>query len=623
MRFGLIDAYPGRASAEREFIARCVHVADRLGHEAIGLSPDGRRLDSEGRIGATVDPSALDFVVALHHDAPKTLPVYTYGALWIPLREDPGAHVANMRNILSWDDRLASDSAIINAHVAAAGHAAGLAQPIAPLVASFTCQRTDHRPRPRTDVQLLYAGTNWDRGLNTTGGGGQVRHEGLLRRLDAAGGVIFHGPDRYSDEQEGAPWAGFANYRGPLPFDGVSMIEALAQAGACLALTSRRHRRDQVLSARVFEACAAGVPAIVDMHKGLEAAFGDTLLYVNSEAPADVLADAILGHLDWMKSRPDEASDMARAAQAIFHDGRTLDDLISGLCARHAARTEAFAPGAVVVITPVRDAEDAAALPGLQACLEAQRGVVVRHHVVSGEAATRPDWLAAATAGLRDDAPVAALAPQERPDPEHLVLLAAMLDAGADLAACPTPDLLGSGRFARPSFEWSWTAEAPAHVWARRLSCLVVRAGLIRGAADALAAGTAAPAALLAAAATTPRLSPRCTLTGPDTTLQLHSVRRRDAARGVGLDPTALERIRPSPAANVEATQPPEDAIHDGVWGPILAADAAGAVTAPIRWPKGPRGWLKRWLAHPDRRESALAHALLSGWATLRRAAGR
>jgi hypothetical protein len=623
MRFGLIDAYPGRASAEREFIARCVIVAERLGHEAVGLTPDGRIVDAEGRIGDAVDPGALDFVVALHHDAPKALPVFTYGALWIPLREDPGAHVANMRNILSWDERLASDSPIINAHAAAAGRAAGLLEPVAPLVASFTCQRTEHRPRPRTDAQLLYAGTNWDRGLNTTGGGGQVRHEGLLRRLDAAGGVIFHGPDRYSDEQAGSPWEGFANYRGPLPFDGVSMIEALAQAGACLALTSRRHRRDHVLSARVFEACAAGVPAIVDMHRGLEATFGDTLLYVDSEAPANVLADAILGHLDWMRTRPDEACEMAREAQAIFHDGRTLDDLIAGLCARHAARPEPFAPGAVVVLTPVRDGADADALPGLVDTLQRQRGVVVRHRIIDGEAAARPDWQAAATLDLREDAPVAVLAPQERPDPEHLVALAAVMDAGADLAACPTPDLLGSGRFAQPSFEWSWTAEAPAHVWARRLSCVLVRAGLIRAVADALAAGETAPAAALAAAARAPRLSPRCTLTGSDTTLRLHAVRTGAAARGTGLDAAALERLRPVPAQGGSMSEPPAEGVHDAVWGPILAADAEGAVTAPIRWPKGPRGWLKRWLAHPDRRESALAHALLSGWAAVRRATGR
>jgi hypothetical protein len=160
-------------------------------------------------------------------------------------------------------------------------------------------------------------------------------------------------------------------------------------------------------------------------------------------------------------------------------------------------------------------------------------------------------------------------------------------------------------------------------VWARRLSCVLVRAGLIRAVADALAAGETAPAAALAAAARAPRLSPRCTLTGSDTTLRLHAVRTGAAARGTGLDAAALERLRPVPAQGGSMSEPPAEGVHDAVWGPILAADAEGAVTAPIRWPKGPRGWLKRWLAHPDRRESALAHALLSGWAAVRRATGR
>jgi hypothetical protein len=150
-----------------------------------------------------------------------------------------------------------------------------------------------------------------------------------------------------------------------------------------------------------------------------------------------------------------------------------------------------------------------------------------------------------------------------------------------------------------------------------------VRSGLIRTAAADLAAGAAAPAAVLAAVSKAPRLSPRCTLAGSDTTLQLHAVRTRSTQRGTGLEPAALERIRPLAADGGAAPEPPHSAVHDGVWGPILAADAAGAVTAPIRWPKGPRGWLKRWLAHPDRRESALAHTLLSGWAALRRAARR
>lgn len=429
MRIVLINPFPRFRNAEREYIERFARVAADQGHEAVRVTPEGRVMTAEGAIlDETLDPSGVDFALALHHATAKQLDLFTYGVLWVPIRDDLPQYGENMRRMLSWDDRLSSDSRLINAYVANAAWGVGQKDPLNPLTATITCQRTDLRPRRLERPRLFYAGTNWDVGQNTTAGRGRIRHEALLRALDSSGRADFYGP-RYDPHVDRTGWEGFQAYRGELPFDGVSTLAQIHEAGVCLALTSSRHRRDAVASVRVFEACAAGAVVIADRHPFFEEAFGDSLLYVDSDAPPEVLRDEVFACLDALERDPDAGLARAEAAQRIFHKRFTLDAFVRDLCAQHPARREALRrPRATTPYAMLRP-----------------------------EAGMRGGTLDACAAAAGADVEILCLAPPgTRLTREGLDDLVGLLEAESlDAVAPPRPQMLGTDAERRADFDFA------------------------------------------------------------------------------------------------------------------------------------------------------------------------
>ena len=105
--------------------------------------------------------------------------------------------------------------------------------------------------------KVVYVGIGWDKGSN-----GQTRHASLLHRLDSMSILEVYGPSRLASGVK--PWAGFSGYKGPLPFDGQSVINAANKAGFAMCLSSRNHKPEGIQSNRLFETVAAGAIPIVE-----------------------------------------------------------------------------------------------------------------------------------------------------------------------------------------------------------------------------------------------------------------------------------------------------------------------------------------------------------------------
>jgi glycosyltransferase involved in cell wall biosynthesis len=166
-------------------------------------------------------------------------------------------------------------------------------------------------------TKLFYCGVNWD-SLRSSD-----CYKRCLQMLDQTGLMDIWGP------KYGLDLWGLQSYRGSLPYDGVSLINAIKKCGAALLLHSQEHLQHDVISGRIFEAAAAGAVIISDRHKFIEKEFGDTVLYIdidkNNKLSAEEMFKQINNHLTWILDNPDQALEMAQKAHAIFDAKFTLE----------------------------------------------------------------------------------------------------------------------------------------------------------------------------------------------------------------------------------------------------------------------------------------------------------
>lgn len=358
MKIGVINPYPEYQNAEKEYIERFGAACQDTGHELVRLAPDGRKISPDWEISdEVIGIDEVDFTLSLHHDTPKLFDTWMYGVLWVPLREWLNEYTRKRNYILSWDDKLRSDSPIINAYVSNALDAAGFGPGLNPLETLIVCNDRGIEPRRLATPKIFYAGTNWDRGMSG-GGRNAIRHEGLFKRLDETGLVAFYGPKNYVGSSSGqnllrGTWDGYECYRGELPFDGRSFVPEIAKYGICLVLTSKKHRNDEVVSVRVFEACAAGAVIIADEHAFFRKHFGDSILYIDNTKPPEEVFEEVMAHYRWIAANPDKALEKAQRAQAVFHKRFTLQKYVTDLCAQHERRKNAVTEWAWDTKTPV------------------------------------------------------------------------------------------------------------------------------------------------------------------------------------------------------------------------------------------------------------------------------
>lgn len=154
------------------------------------------------------------------------------------------------------------------------------------------------------------------------------RYKTLYRLLSESGFVKFYGP--YSNDsivQKG--------FMGNVPFDGISMIEALQKHGITLILHSQQHRQEEIPSARIFEAAAASTVIISDENRFVKEHFGDSVYYIDVTLQPEEIFRQIANHMEEIFRNPEEALTKAQQAHQIFTDHFQMTDQLLAIQSMH------------------------------------------------------------------------------------------------------------------------------------------------------------------------------------------------------------------------------------------------------------------------------------------------
>lgn len=330
--FAVVRMWPELAVAEHENIARFRASAERLGVGMIEIDSNGYILpDLSRRLG----PDDADFVIHFHFSVPKAYDCYSYGALWNPIDYVFDWDYARSRgNKLSHDHFVSTGSRVTEDLVLR--ERPGEFTPGCFPIVNHTLGSPLIEPALRSDRRVFYCGINWERLRNVPG-----RHSGLLKELDARGLIDIFGPRKIGSPREIAPWEGYQCYRGELPFDGTSVVEAISRAGIALVLSSDEHKRSNIASNRLFEALAAGSLIIADDHPFISEHFEGCTLPLDLEQSPEQQVEQVLSHVRWANANPERARSSAAEAQRRFKESFLLDAQLGALYQHYASHKAA------------------------------------------------------------------------------------------------------------------------------------------------------------------------------------------------------------------------------------------------------------------------------------------
>ena len=246
-----------------------------------------------------------EFLLSLHEVSPKLTGLTTVGALWNPpsgIRQDP----TRCDFITSFDGYLSGSASVTDFLVGQTSRFQSPPKPIADF--RFLPSSPRNIAHATTHDALVYLGVHWD----------GPRHGDFLDELVGQNLIQLYGPE--------AAWrhAGEA-YRGGIPFDGVSVIQRLAQHGIVLCLHRDAHVNDDTPSMRLFEAASAGCLIISDAIPFARDTFGEAIFILPDGAGR---AAFVRDKLAWARGNPGKARDMANACRAIFDKHWALDALL-------------------------------------------------------------------------------------------------------------------------------------------------------------------------------------------------------------------------------------------------------------------------------------------------------
>lgn len=335
-RFAVVKLWPKVKAAEDEFIARLKNTARELGLECIEITMDGHLCAPPY---TRITQKDVDFVIHLHFETPKAYDIFSFVALWNPLKF-----------YFDWDYRRYSDRMATHDDFISCGSRSAddhlirlISGDPTRLPAKFFMYHSLSQPLLEPTLgekKMFYIGMNWER-MNAAKG----RHHELLTKLDRMGALKIFGPKSFQGRQV---WAGFKSYVGPLPFDGRSIIEEINKAGIALVFSSDSHKDAELMSARLYESAAAGAVIIADDHPFARREFGDCLLYVDPCAREATISEQVMVHWKWIKANPDKALEMAKKAQEIFKEKfiltKSITALYEGLRERQAELAERIRP---------------------------------------------------------------------------------------------------------------------------------------------------------------------------------------------------------------------------------------------------------------------------------------
>lgn len=306
-RFAIVRDWENTISAEEECLQRLCIAARDLNVECDIVDTSYRLIeDRERRISSRTH----DFVLHLHYCSGKAEDVFSFGTLWNPI---DFFHLWGYRRsvdtFLTNDDFLKSSSEEARLHITRAlFHSTYHLSPSLFLYPA-PCEMKAPDVEAVESGTLMYCGINWER-LDYRKG----RFSQLLKKLDEEDLIQIYGPEIFHGIK---PWAGYKNYQGSVPFDGVSMIETIHRSGIALVISSESHFKDCVVSNRLFESIAAGALIISDRNPGVVKLLGDYCLYIDTD-DLNKCYHQIKDHLKWIKANPVESCEMIKKCQEIF-----------------------------------------------------------------------------------------------------------------------------------------------------------------------------------------------------------------------------------------------------------------------------------------------------------------
>jgi phosphoglycerol transferase len=302
MRVAVQNAFPNRPqTAEAEWIRRFFTACGRVGFEPIEV------ITSDDIIRCQPD-----CVLVTHEFSPKLTQFPTLGLNWSPpvfFAEDAvrrrsilslDGHLCGSRQIAQWIGDFATScgkrAVIHDGLMLPSTPDAGRAGPLAPQLA------------------IMYAGLHWD----------GSRHGAIFRGLDGRVPLKLYGPPHAWGDRG-------PSYRGALPFDGVSVIGAIRDAGIALCLHKAVQREANCPSMRLFEAAAAGALIITDDFEFPREWFRDSVLYVDAELPAATVVQQVVSHVEWANRNPEAANRLANRSNELFRQRLSLENMLRPL----------------------------------------------------------------------------------------------------------------------------------------------------------------------------------------------------------------------------------------------------------------------------------------------------
>ncbi len=125
------------------------------------------------------------------------------------------------------------------------------------------------------------------------------------------------------------------SYKGWIVSNGVSVIEAMHEAGIALILHTKNHLSSGAPSARIFEAVAANTVIITDRHPFIMKHFKDNVLYIDITRDGTNIFKQIDTHMQWIYKNPKLAQQMADRCHDIFLEKFTAEQQLLKLLDYH------------------------------------------------------------------------------------------------------------------------------------------------------------------------------------------------------------------------------------------------------------------------------------------------
>ena len=288
-RIGFLN--PWRDKAENHAFHSLRTAASRIGHELIHVTNSHEILQA-----------APDFVLAVASTQPKTTDVPTFGVIHEP-RSRFWERPEYFHNLLSYDGWLTISETL---EVFLKNLAAGFGRE--PLVGRY--YNSPQRQTAAADIEglaaggalrLAYFGTNWD-----------PRSRPMFRELSKRDDMRIYGPEESWEYLKGRA------YYGSPPFDGESVQATYAKCGAGLAVLSKNHTLDDIISNRIFEITSVGAAAICPDIPWIRRWFGDSVWYYDPFGTVYEISTQIDAGLAEIRADPKAAAARTARARQVF-----------------------------------------------------------------------------------------------------------------------------------------------------------------------------------------------------------------------------------------------------------------------------------------------------------------